>query len=133
SRRAVKSDVRAVKRQADEDIDTARLATRLSSNSALARAQALLPAGTDLQKAAAGFEDARQFLLSEHVAPDLNIPFAELQAKVTGANRLPLEQAVSMLRPDLSSAAVRSDLNTAWKETRADFQGAGGIGGVTEK
>jgi hypothetical protein len=126
SRSIVRSDVRMAKRQAEQDIDAAELATRLSTNATLAaRAQALLPAGTSLQTAAAGFEDARQFLLVEHVAHDLNISFAQLKAEVTGATPVSLKEAVSSLRPNLSAATIRSDLVVARQETKVDLQAAG--------
>jgi hypothetical protein len=126
SRSTVRGDVRMAKHQAEQDIDAADLATRLSTNATLtARAQALLPVGTSLQTAAAGFEDARQLLLVEHVARDLNISFAQLKAEVTGANSVSLKEAVSGLRPDLSAAAIRSDLAVARQETKVDLQAAG--------
>jgi hypothetical protein len=126
SRSTVRSDVRMAKRQAEEDIDAAELATRLSTNATLAaRAQALLPAGTSLQTASAGFEDARQLLLVEHVAHDLNISFAQLKAEVTGANPVSLKEAVSGLRPDLSAVTIRSDVAEARQETKVDLQAAG--------
>jgi hypothetical protein len=126
SRSTVRGDVRMAKLQAEQDIDAAELATRLSKNATLAtRAQALLPTGTSLQTAAAGFEDARQFLLVEHVACDLNISFAQLKAEVTGANPISLKEAVSGLRPDLGAAAIRSDLAVARQETKVDLQAAG--------
>ena len=126
SRSTVKSDVRMAKRQAELDIDAAGLASRLSGNATLAaHARALLPAGTNLQTAAAGFENARQFLLVEHVAHDLNIPFAQLKAAVTGANPVSLKQAVHTLRPDLNAAAIKSDVKVAGQETKADLHAAG--------
>jgi hypothetical protein len=125
-RRAVRKDVRVAKRQADRDMDTARLASRLSANPNLAaRAQALLPAGTSLKTAAAGFENERQFLLAEHVARDLNIPFAQLKMKITGTDPVSLKQAVSALRPDLGSSTIKSDLKLARQETRTDLQATG--------
>jgi hypothetical protein len=130
SRSAVKRDVHTADRQADQDVDAARLANRLSTNATLAaRAQALLPAGTNLQGAAAGFNDVRQFLLVEHVARDLNIPFAQLKAQVTGANSLSLKQAISAARPDLSSAAIQADLKSARQQTQTDLQAAGEFAG----
>ncbi len=125
SRSAVKRDVRLAQRQADQDIDTTGLANRLSANATLAaRARVLLPAGTNLQTAAAGFKDAQQLLLVEHVARDLNIPFAQLKATVTGANPESLKQSVGALRPDLSSATIRADLKVARQETKADLMAA---------
>jgi hypothetical protein len=112
--------------QAEQDIDAAALANRLSTNATLAaRAQAILPTGTSLQTAAAGFEDARQFLLVEHVARDLKISFAQLKAEVTGANPVSLKEVGSGLRPDLGAAAIRSDLAVARQETKVDLQAAG--------
>jgi hypothetical protein len=113
------------KHQADQDIDAAGLANRLSTNSTLAaRARALLPAGTNLQTAAAGFKDAQQFLLVEHVAHDLNVPFAKLKTMVTGANPESLKQSIGILRPDLSKATIRTDLKVARQETSADLRAA---------
>jgi hypothetical protein len=114
-------------------MDAAQLANTLSSNATLtAHAQALLPAGTNVQTAAAGFEDARQFLLVEHIAQDLNISFAQLKTDVTGANPMSLRQAISTLRPDLSSATVTTDLTTARQETKTDLQAAGISGRESE-
>jgi hypothetical protein len=129
SRKTVKRDVRTADRQAERDIDSARLANQLSTNSTLAtRARALLPAGANLQNAAGGFEDARQFLLAEHVAHDLNIPFAQLKSKVTGADPVSFEHAVGAFRPDLSSAAIKSELKLGRQQTKADLLAAGGSG-----
>jgi hypothetical protein len=125
-RRAVKQDVRVADRQADRDISTARLTSQLSANPTLAaRAQALLPAGTSLKTAAAGFTSERQFLLAEHVAHDLNIPFAQLKTKISGTDPMSLKTAVSALRPDLSSSTVKADLKVARQETATDLQASG--------
>ena len=133
SRSTVKSDVRTARLQADQDMDAAQLANTLSSNATLsARAQALLPAGTNVQTAAAGFEDARQFLLVEHIAHDLNISFDQLKADVNGTSPISLRQAISTLRPDLSSATITTDLATARQETKTDLQAAGISGQETE-
>jgi len=127
SRSTVKTDVRLAERQADLDLDSARLAARLSANPTLAaRAQALLPAGTNLQTAAAGFESEHQFLLAEHVSHDLNIPFAQLKAQVTGTDHVSLEQAVRALRPALGSSTIKADLKVARQETKTDLQAAEG-------
>ena len=133
SRSTVRSDVHAARLQADQDLDAAQLANTLSSNATLAaHAQALLPAGTNVQTAATGFEDARQFLLVEHIAHDLNIYFAQLKTDVTAANPMSLRQAISALRPDLSSAAITTDLTTARQETKTDLQAAGISGRESE-
>jgi hypothetical protein len=126
SRSTVKSDVRTARLQADQDMDAAQLANTLSSNATLtARAQTLLPAGTNVQSAAVGFEDARQFLLVEHIAHDLNLSFNQLKTDVTGTNPMSLRQAISTLRPDLSSTTIATDLATARQEAKTDLQAAG--------
>jgi hypothetical protein len=133
SRSTVKSDVRTARLQADQDMDAAQLANTLSSNTTLAgRAQALLPAGTNVHTAAAGFEDAHQFVLVEHIAHDLNISFDQLKTDVTGTKPMSLRQAISTLRPDLSSATIATDLATARQETNTDLQAAGISGRETE-
>jgi hypothetical protein len=78
-----------------------------------------------VQTAAGGFEDARQFLFVEHIAHDLNISFDQLKTDVTGTNPMSLRQAISALRPDLSSATITTDLTTARQETKIDLQAAG--------
>ena len=45
-------------------------------------------------------------------------PFAELKSKVTGANPLSFQQAVSALRPDLNLVAIKSDLKVARQENK---------------
>jgi hypothetical protein len=85
----------------------------------------LLPAGTSLKTAASGFASERQFLLAEHVAHDLKIPFAQLKAKITGTDPVTLKSAVRALRPDLSSSTVKADLKVASQETKTDVQATG--------
>jgi hypothetical protein len=47
----------------------------------------LLPAGTDLQVASAGFRNLGEFAAAVHASHNLAIPFADLKAKiVAGAN-----------------------------------------------
>lgn len=53
--------------------------TKLSAN-----LQALLPAGTNLQTAAASFKNLGQFVAAVHVSHNLNIPFACLASDMTG-------------------------------------------------
>ena len=45
------------------------------------RLQTLLPNGTTVAKAAAGFEDQGEFISAVHVAHNLNIPFDQLKAR----------------------------------------------------
>ncbi len=54
------------------------------------RLQTLLPGGTTVAKAAAGFEDQGEFIAAVHVAHNLNIPFDQLKAQMTGNNSVSL-------------------------------------------
>ena len=49
-----------------------------------ARLQGMLPADTTVQDAMAGFKNWGQFVAAVHVSNNLNIPFADLKAKMTG-------------------------------------------------
>ena len=121
----VKHDVRLAEHQADQDIGSARLANQLSTNPALAsRARMLLPAGMNVQTAAAGFENDRQFFEAEHLAHDLNIPFAGFKAKVTGTDPMSFKEALAALKPGLQSSSVKSHLKLARQEASADLEAA---------
>ena len=58
----------------------------------------LLPAGTDLQAAAAGFKNLGEFVAAVHVSNNLGIPFASLKADMMTGDSL--GQAIRKLRPD---------------------------------
>jgi hypothetical protein len=74
----------------------------------LARAQAVLPPGTDLNAATAGFKNFGQFNAAVNVSNNLGIPFADLKAAMTGITlagdptgepTLSLGRAIQQLRP----------------------------------
>src|SRR5258708_19687761 len=73
--------------------------TQLSS-----KLSGLLPAGTDLQTAAAGFRNLGQFVAAVHVSPNLDIPFAQLKCTA-----LPTPPPC----PPLPSPSTRSHLRQA--------------------
>ncbi len=100
------------------------LSTKLSS---------LLPAGTDLQAAAAGFRNLGQFVSAVHVAHNLDIPFDQLKctelatSTACGTMTVPskgshLGQAIQTLKPAMSSADSKSAAKQAEKEASADIQ-----------
>jgi|SRR5579863_3296879 len=82
----------------------------------------LLPSGTTLQTAATGFKSLGQFVATLHVAHNLNIPFAQLQAKMTGTNPETLGQAVQALEPNLTSQQVKADVKIADRQTKHDLE-----------
>ena len=70
--------------------------TRLSEN-----LSKLLPAGTDLQSAAAGFKNLGEFVAAVHVSHNLGIPFADLKTNLMAGDSL--GQAIRKLRPEADS------------------------------
>lgn len=72
--------------------------TKLSS-----RLQGLLPAGTNLQDAAQGFEHLGQFVAAVHVSHNLGIPFDQLKAKTVGPSAVSLGQAIRELKPNVNA------------------------------
>ncbi len=102
--------------------------TQLSS-----KLSSLLPAGTDLQAAAAGFRNLGQFVAAVHVAHNLDIPFDQLKctelatSTACGTMTVPskgshLGQAIQTLKPTMSSTDSKSAAKQAEKEASADIQ-----------
>lgn len=78
----------------------------LTQNTKLAaRLESLLPEGTNLQTAAAGFKNLGQFVAAVHVSKNLNLPFEELKAKLIGSPEMKLGQAIHELRPGVDAKA----------------------------
>lgn len=92
------------------------------------RLQPLLPNGTSVANAAAGFQDQGEFISAVHVAHNLNIPFDQLKAQMTGGNSVSLGKAIRKLRPDLDGKAVKSNLTLAERQTERDTQQAQSAG-----
>jgi len=95
------------------------LAAKLSANPALsAKLSALLPPGTNLATASAGFKNLGQFVAAVHVSKNLGIPFDQLKAKMTGPPPMSLGKAITALDP---TANAKSALKTAEKQAKADL------------
>ncbi len=98
-------------------------ANKLARNPALSnRLQPLLPPGTNVQTAAQGFKNTGQFVAALHVSRNLNIPFDQLKAKMTGPNRESLGQAIHDLRPNLSNKTIKRDFKVAEGQAKQDFE-----------
>ena len=98
-------------------------ASRLASHPGLsARLQSLLPAGTDMQTAAAGFKNLGQFVAAVHVSHNLGIPFDQLKAKMTGTSPESLGRAIEDLRPSLTGKTVKTDVKTAEHQAKTDLE-----------
>jgi hypothetical protein len=53
-----------------------------------------------------------------HVSKNLNIPFDELSAKLTGDNKMSLGQAIHELRPDLNPQAANNEAKRAEQQAK---------------
>jgi len=96
---------------------------RVSQNAGLsAQLQPLLPAGTTLAGDATGFRNQGQFVAALHVAHNLNIPFDQLKARLTGSNPVSLGKAIEGLRPDLDKKTVKSNTELADRQAERDLE-----------
>ncbi len=78
----------------------------LTQNTKLAsKLQGLLPPKTDLQTAASGFKNLGEFVSAVHVSHNLDIPFSDLKAKLTGPHAESLGKAIHDLKPDADAKA----------------------------
>jgi len=94
---------------------------RIAANPALVtRLTPLLPSGMTLSTAAAGFKNQGQFIAALHVSRNLNIPFAQLKAEMTGADHDSLGKAIQDLRP--ATTNVKAAVKTAETAARADLK-----------
>jgi hypothetical protein len=82
-----------------------------------AKLQPLLPTGTTVQAAATGFPTLGEFAATLHLSKNLNIPFAQLKAKVTGNKPDTLDVAVHDLKPSVNAAA---EVKKAKAEAKVD-------------
>jgi hypothetical protein len=77
------------------------------------RMQQLLPPGSDVHQAADGFKNWGQFVAAAHVSKNLNIPFDQLKARMTGPDSVSLGKAIQEMRPDLSRSEVKESVKEA--------------------
>jgi hypothetical protein len=97
-------------------------AIHVTDNAGLsAQLQPLLPTGTTLANAAAGFENQGQFVSALHAAHNLNIPFDQLKSKMTGADSESLGKAIHSLRPALDAKAIKDDTKLAEHQADRDL------------
>ncbi len=95
------------------------IASKLASNPQLSsKLSALLPPGTNLATASAGFKNLGQFVAAVHVSKNLGIPFDQLKTKMTGPPPMSLGKAITALAP---TANAKSALKQAEKQAKADL------------
>jgi hypothetical protein len=89
---------------------------KLQRNTNLAsKLQSRLPAGTDLNTAAAGFRNLGQFVAAVNVSNNLGIPFAQLKTRMVD-QKMSLGQAIQDARP----ATTNTTTVAGHAETEAD-------------
>ncbi|HXE05094.1 MAG TPA: hypothetical protein VN579_03835, partial [Bryobacteraceae bacterium] len=101
----------------------------ITNNAALSsRVQTLLPSGESISSAAAGFENQGQFIAAAHAAHNLNIPFDQLKAQMTGKDQTSLGKAIQKLRPDLDGKDVKENVKLAGQQSSRDVAQASAKG-----
>jgi hypothetical protein len=104
-------------------------AASITDNAALSsRVQTLLPGGETISNAAAGFENQGQFIAAAHAAHNLNIPFDQLKAQMTGTSQSSLGKAIQKLRPDLDGKDVKENVKLAGQQSSRDIAQASSKG-----
>jgi hypothetical protein len=113
---------------------------RIQKHLALAsRIDKLLPAGTDLKTAESGFKSPGQFIAALHVSRDLNIPFDQLKAKVTGVTMqatgqtttttpMSLGKAIHELRPNMTEDQANDAAKRAERQASETEKGDTQVG-----
>src|SRR6185437_11470198 len=97
-------------------------AATLRQNAALSTGvKPLLPASTDMTRAAAGFEDTNQFMTTVHASRNMGIPFDQMKAQTTGKGHVSMEKAAKKLRPDLDDKTIKENLKLADRQSERDF------------
>ena len=102
---------------------SADVSLRVSQNAGLStQLQPLVPVGATLAGAAAGFRNEGQFVAALHVAHNLNIPFDQLKARMTGSDPVSLGKAIQALRPTLDDKAVKNNTKLADRQVERDLE-----------
>lgn len=76
----------------------------------------MLPPKTRLNEASAGFKNDTEFISAVYISKDLGIPFARLKAKVTGTHAVSIETAIRDLRPNLSKAKAKAEVEKGQRQ-----------------
>ena len=82
------------------------------------RLSKMLPAGMQLSDAASDFKNRGQFIAALHVSRNLDIPFADLKARMTGPDAKSLGQAIHDVRPEIELRDARKEAEKAEKQAK---------------
>lgn len=91
------------------------------------RLQSLLPEGTTVADAAAGFDNLGQFVSAVHVSNNLGLPFESLKQEILSGSSL--GQAIQKLKPDMPKQELEREMRRAEAQAKADLKPQG----VTER
>lgn len=92
----------------------AHIASHIEGNPQLeSRVETMLPKGESIGAATAGFKNEGQFLAALHASHNLNIPFDDLKAKMTGSHAMSLGSAIHTLKPDMKESEAKDEAKKA--------------------
>ena len=89
-----------------------------------ARLLKMLPEGTNLNRAAAGFRNWGQFVATVHVSNNLDIPFRELKTRMVGNQPMSLGQAIQDWKGTNTSTATTPIINPRPASTEREVRRA---------
>ena len=106
--------------EAKEARNEEKLEERIERNPALkAKIESLLPPGANVKRAASGFRNEGQFIAALHASRNLNIPFDQLKAQMTGSNAVSLGEAIQKLSPGMTEKQAKEEAKKAEKQAKA--------------
>jgi hypothetical protein len=97
---------------------------RIEGNEKLSsRLQGLLPDGMTFETASAGFKNLGLFIATLHVSENLDIPFEELQTRMTGDGHMSLGEAIHDWNNEMPEPEVNAEVKKAEGQAKADQKG----------
>jgi len=96
--------------------------TRVHNPALEQRLQLLLPPTMTVADASKGFKNWGQFVAAVHVSHNLNIPFADLKAKMTGPTPMSLGQAIQTFPKTTTTTTATTEVKKAESEADDDFR-----------
>lgn len=84
------------------------------------RVKTLVPPRSTLKDTAMGFKNEKHFIAGMHLSQNLNIPFDQIKARITGEHHMSLHDALRDLRPEMANGEIKAEVNRAEKQTKED-------------
>lgn len=100
-------------------------AASIELNAALpTRVRPMLPPGSNMGSAVAGFRNESDFLAALHASRSLGISFDDVKGKMTEGRGRRLGDAIQAVRPELDKKAVKQNVKDAERSAREDTRAA---------